>query len=407
MGYLELDTTIGKDIKAMAKEVAQFAQSRVRPAGIEMDQQGDPAAVYAEDSVLWDIFKAYRSLDLHTLRVPEQAGGMAGEMASTASPILLEELGAGDAGLTLSLSASNLPFELAALSSDPQHQQLARAYCNDADAAMIGCWAVPNADPYLNRLPAHSGTDQDTPRQGTIKAEIKGDDCILNGETAPAANAPFATHAAILTGPAPDAGNKECAMAVVSLDLPGIHIGDPDDRMGLRPLPQSRLTFTDVVIPKPHMVFKDTAASGTIMLRMHEIIAAACVGLARAAYEEALGYAKTRVQGGVPIIAHKNVKLKLFNMFMNVETSRACIRQVSAHNRAATFMSIPHNLAAKVLATRAAFDTASDAIAIFGGNGLTREYPVEKMFRDARSAMLSSGENNALAISGAAALIRQ
>jgi len=93
-------------------------------------------------------------------------------------------------------------------------------------------------------------------------------------------------------------------------------------------------------------------------------------------------------------------------MFTKVETARAYSRRVGDYNRTTESASPHHALAARVFCTRAAFEVASDAIAIFGGNGLTKEYPVEKMFRDARVAMLSDGENNALSISGAGGLAR-
>jgi len=105
------------------------------------------------------------------------------------------------------------------------------------------------------------------------------------------------------------------------------------------------------------------------------------------------------VQGGVPIIQHQSVKTRLFNMFMKLESTRSHVRQVAIANYQRMGM-IPFQYAAasKILATQTAFELASEAIQMFGGNGLCREYPVEKIFRDARAGLIEDGENNMLAI---------
>jgi alkylation response protein AidB-like acyl-CoA dehydrogenase len=127
-------------------------------------------------------------------------------------------------------------------------------------------------------------------------------------------------------------------------------------------------------------------------------------GLAKAAFDEALKYSKERIQGGVPIFEHQNIKLKLMDMFNKVEAARSLSRRVSAYNAANLPGSIPHAMAAKCRSTEAAFQVASEAIQIFGGNGLSKEYPIEKIFRDAKASMIEDGENSALALTGAAFL---
>jgi alkylation response protein AidB-like acyl-CoA dehydrogenase len=122
-------------------------------------------------------------------------------------------------------------------------------------------------------------------------------------------------------------------------------------------------------------------------------------GLARAAYDEALSYARMRVQGGVSLFEHKNVKIKLFNMFTQVEAARANARRMARYNAVnPTNPAVAHAVAAKCLSTETATRVASDALQIFGGNGLAREYPIEKMFRDARASMIEDGVNEVLAI---------
>jgi alkylation response protein AidB-like acyl-CoA dehydrogenase len=121
-------------------------------------------------------------------------------------------------------------------------------------------------------------------------------------------------------------------------------------------------------------------------------------GLARAAFDEAFNYAKERIQGGVPIIEHQSIKLKLFKMFTMVEAARASVRRTMLYNAVTVPPSAPHAVACKIFCTETATEVASEAIQILGGNGLSREYPVEKMFRDARAGMIEDGANEALAI---------
>jgi len=114
-------------------------------------------------------------------------------------------------------------------------------------------------------------------------------------------------------------------------------------------------------------------------------------------------YAKERKQGRRPIIEHQAVKSRLFKMFMRVEAARALARRVAAYN-ALNLPQLQSSIAAKVFCTNAAFEVASEAVQIFGGNGLSREYPVEKLLRDARASMIEDGCNEMLGLIAAAKL---
>jgi alkylation response protein AidB-like acyl-CoA dehydrogenase len=122
-------------------------------------------------------------------------------------------------------------------------------------------------------------------------------------------------------------------------------------------------------------------------------------GLAKAAFDEAFKYSKARIQGGKPICEHTTIKLKLMKMFTLVEAARANARRMALYNQAHPLMpSVVHAVAAKCLSTETATQVASDAMQIFGGYGLAKEYPIEKMYRDARASMIEDGVNEAIAI---------
>ena len=403
MGYLELDHEMSKEVVAMQKEIRKFAMEVVRPAGIELDGLQDPADVYAQGSVLWDVHKGFRELDLHQMGMPKELGGMGDDIDPKAKLIMAEELGYADAGLAISLGVSVNPFRVAALSSDSELQQLARDFCNDTKGEMIGCWAITE--------PAH-GSDYimamdpkfDNPACGPdLTAELKGDEYILNGQkSAWVSNGTIATHATVHVGLEPSKGMHGSGLAVVPLDLPGISKGKPLDKIGQRALNQGEIFFEEVKLPKKYMIVPESqmmiALAKAILTGANTGMGTVFVGLAQAAFDEALNYAKQRVQGGVSIFEHKNIKLQLFNMFRKVEAARALARRVSLYNTINQPGAAHYAVASKVTSTRTAFEVASDAITIFGGNGLAREYVIEKMFRDARASMIEDGENNALSI---------
>ena len=403
MPYRELDLNLSSDVLAMQKEVRHFARMVMRPAGIELDKLTDPSDVIAEGSVLWDVFKAYRELDLHLIRIPKATGGMAEDMDPMASFLISEEMGYGDSGLSISLGASGMPFGFAALFQHvPELKQMVHDYVEDKNAELIGCWAITEPD--------HGGDwslGGDDPRCGpSVTGVLKGDEYIVNGEKAAwVSNGTIATHAVFHVGLDPSKGMRGHGLAIIPLDLPGISRGKPLDKMGQRPLNQGSIVFQDARIPKQYMVIPETAADA--MSAMGETILAGAnggmsitfAGLAKAAFDEAFQYAQERIQGGVPIFDHKNIKLKLFKMFTMVEAARANARRMAFYNAAhPEAPSGTHAVAAKCLSTETATVVASEAVQIFGGNGLAKEYPIEKMFRDARASMIEDGVNETLSL---------
>jgi alkylation response protein AidB-like acyl-CoA dehydrogenase len=403
MPYREIDLNLSKETQAMQKEVREFARNVMRPAGIELDKLPDPADVIAEDSVLREVFKTQREMDLHLTGMPKAFGGMAEDLDPMAAYLMTEEMGYGDAGLTISLGASNMPFGFAVLFQHvPELKQMAHDYCEDKKGEMIGCWAITEPD--------HGGDwslGGDDPKCGpSVTGVFKGDEYIVNGEkSAWVTNGTIATHAVLHVGLVPEKGMAGTGLAVIPLDLPGISRDKPLDKMGQRPLNQGSIIFQDARIPKQYMVLGEEAVD--FMPQMGETILAGAnggmsivfAGLAKAAFDEAFQYSQERIQGGVPIFEHQNIKLKLFKMFTMVEAARANARRMAFYNAAHTDApSGTHAVAAKCLSTETATFVASEAMQIFGGYGLAREYPVEKMYRDARAGMIEDGVNETLSL---------
>ncbi|MEO6196635.1 MAG: acyl-CoA dehydrogenase, partial [Dehalococcoidia bacterium] len=128
-------------------------------------------------------------------------------------------------------------------------------------------------------------------------------------------------------------------------------------------------------------------------------------GLARAAFEEALSYTRDRVQGGKPICEHQAVQLKLMDMFITVEAARGLSRAALTYNAATIPPAIEYAIASKVFCTQASFQVASDALQLHGGYGLAKGMLIEKLFRDARAALIEDGTNEVLSLAGARRII--
>jgi acyl-CoA dehydrogenase len=172
------------------------------------------------------------------------------------------------------------------------------------------------------------------------------------------------------------------------------------------PSTRGEIFFDEVRIPAEYMVVGSdgyAAVVEAVLAIANAGMGAIFVGLGRAALEHALDYAKQRVQGGVPIIEHQSVKARLFRIFMQVEAARALAWRVMLYNSANPPL-VQYSIASKVFSTSTAFEAASTAVQIFGGNGLSREYPVEKLLRDARAAMIEDGCNDLLSLVAAARL---
>lgn len=400
MSYPDIDINLTEEQIAMRDMVRKFGAEVMRPAGIVLDKLADPVDVIAEDSVLWDVFRKYRELGLHKMNFPKAVGGMAEDLDAMSRYLIAEEMGYADCGLAISLGVAGLPFVQAAMSSVPEFQELGRRYLEDKNCKLIGCWAITEPD--------HGGDwslGRNNPDCGpSLRGQLKKNEYILNGQkSAWVSNGTIATHASVHVGLKPELGMWGQGVAIVPLDLPGISKGKPLDKIGQRPLNQGEIFFNDVRIPKEYMItpsFIQATRSQTGPNRRNPAggMAVNFGGVARAAFDEAHKYARERIQGGVPILEHKNIKLKLFQMFMMVEAARAASRRSYMNFAYGDNPSHAHAVACKWLSTETAFKVASEAIQIFGGNGLSKEYVIEKIFRDARAAMIEDGVNETLAL---------
>jgi len=401
MPIQDIDLGLTDEERAIRDVTHKFAEEVIRPAGVELDRLADPSDVIARDSVLWKVFERYRELDLEMI---EAGDGEADPIVAARIRYLVnEELGWGDSGLAVSLGVAGFPVMFAKLSGRPE---LIERFASP-ERKEIGCWAVTEPNHGSDSLAFDMPQFEDASIRPDCIATPDGDEFVIRGQKAAwVSNGTIATVATLFCTIDPSQGFKGGGVALVPLDLPGVSRGKPLDKLGQRALNQGEIFFDDVRIPAEYMVVGTDAYSAIVEMVLATANAAMgtiFVGVARAALEHALDYSRERIQGGVAIFEHQNVKSKIFRMFSRVEAARSLARRVMLYNSTQPPL-IHYSIASKTFCTQTAFDVASDALQIYGGNGLSREYPIEKLLRDARASMIEDGCNDILGLVGAGRL---
>jgi len=400
----DIDFDLSAEEREIRDLVHKFAADVMRPAGRTLDRLRAEDVV-ARGSLLWDVHRKWDALGVRLLS--RQESDFTPVQLARLSCIVAEEQGWGDAGLAISLGAAEFPAMLAEASQNPE---LVAAFPTNR----IGCWAITEPDHGSDVLALSDPVGHPALRKPNCVARRDGDDYVIEGHKAAwVSNGPIAETAALYT--AVDSGDGPAGFGVILLDLdvPGVSRGKPLEKLGQRALPQGEIFFDAVRVPVRNMVVPPEMYRMGLELTLctaNGFMGATFAGCARAAFELALAYAKERVQGGAPIIGHQTIKLKLFEMFRRVEAARALNRRVMLFNMThnpllgaepGAFPSVQHAIASKVTSTQTAFEVASEALQVFGGNGLSYEYPIEKVLRDARASLIEDGCNEVLSLHAA------
>ena len=401
--YTDLNIDLTDEQIAIKEETHRFAKEVLRPASLELDKRHDPEAVMKSD-VFKNAFKKGYELGYHTIFIPDTWGGLGTDPLET--HIVLEELAWGSVDFAIGIGVSCFPaFFATMVPNDKLAQEIIEPFCRNEDASIIGCWAITEPEHGTDTLCPYTPDFENPEITGQLTARLDGDEYIIEGQkSAWVSNGTIATHALAYLTIDPSMGMAGGGICIVPLDLPGVRKGRPLDKMGQRALNQGEIFFDKVRVPREYMLVDEESYSAMLDITLstaNAAMGAMFTGVARAAYEEALAYARQRVQGGKPIFEHQLIKHKLFSMFTKIEAARALSRAAMIYNYNNTPPNVEYSIASKVFCTQTAFEVCSEAIQIFGGNGLAREYPVEKFFRDARAGMIEDGANDSLMITGA------
>jgi alkylation response protein AidB-like acyl-CoA dehydrogenase len=396
VGLSGFETPLGEEEAAVQAGLHRFAREVLRPLGAELDRMS-AEEVIAPGSPYYSVFAEYAKLGLD----PAMLAELPPETAIRMESLISEELGWGDAGLAVSLAVAGFPLQMAAVMGNKELVDLC--------TGRIGCWMITHPDKGSDVQVLDMARDWPAGKagnKGNMWGRVEGEQVVINGQcSAWVSNGAVAQVALGYIGAEYDGsffekGGRPHGMAVIiPLDLPGVSRGKPLEKMGQRSLPQGEIYFDNVRVPKRFAValrdeYYGNMASAWSYAGTH--MSQVFTGVARAAFEHALQYCHERRQGGQRLIDHQLTRWRLGDMLRRVEVCRSVARRSLAYARLSP-QSHPYVTAsAKVTVTQEAMKVVDEALQLFGGSGTSREYPVEKLYRDARLALIEDGENHVL-----------
>lgn len=401
MDYFDISLQLSDEDHELRNAARKFAEEVMRPIAKKLDLMS-PEEVVAPASPMWTFLRKAYELGYHKTLLPEVYGGLG--LTPMQIHLVNEELAWGSYGLSVLLGVCSFPFFAACLTGDDALiEEFVTPFCACTDASMRGCWAITEPEHGSDYL-AYEGFFRDSEIRGNVQARLEGDEWVISGQKAAwVSGGSIATHALLFCQIDPSQGMAGGGICVCPLEGDGVSRGKPLGKMGQRDLNQGEIYLDGVRIPKHYMFCEPDFYPEMLEMILASANAAMGIfatGCARASFEEALRYAKERVQGGVPIVQHRSMRQRLFDMFAKVETCRALSRAVVNLNFNVSPPLPEYSLVAKTRCTQMCFEVADEAIQILGGNGLTQEYLTEKLFRDARAALIEDGANEALAAAG-------
>ncbi len=318
-------------------------------------------------------------LGLTAAPIPEAAGGAG--FSYLGWSLVMEELGAADMATAVTLSVhilSQLP--VVAWGSPEQ----------------VGTWLPPmlsgEALGAFALTEPHAGSDASAIR---TRATRDGDAYRLTGTKIWISNAPEADRYLVFATLDPGAGPGGIAAFLVEKGMPGFRFGAHEKKMGIRACPAAELVFEDAVVPAANRLGEEGDGYRIALSSLAEgriSIAAACVGIARSALEQAAAYLRDRRAFGAPLAEQQGLRFMLAEMARDVEAARALTRQAAAAKDRGEELAVPSSLA-KWTAADTAMRVATEAVQLFGASGYSRETGIERLMRDAKGAQIYEGTN--------------
>jgi alkylation response protein AidB-like acyl-CoA dehydrogenase len=358
-----------REIQRVARE---FADTNLAPYAAEWDREGTYDA---------SVVGRMAELGLLGMTAPVEFGGLG--LDTVTYLLAIEEIAAADAATAVLLSVHNsLPTHM--LVNHGTTAQRDRFLRPMARGDLLGAFALSEPD---------AGSDAASLR---TQAERVGDEYVLNGTKAWVTNGNRAGVILVMARtdrPDDRRGAKGISAFIVTPDLPGFHVGKVEDKMGLRGSPTVQLTFDNLRVPSDRLLGEAGLGLAYALASLDQGrlgIAAQALGIARAAMDHAVRYAGERRQFGQPIRAHGAIQAKLADMATRVAQARALMYSAAAaRDRGESITQL--GAMAKLAASETAMWVATQAVQVFGGYGYVKDYPVERLFRDAKVTEIYEG----------------
>jgi len=360
---------LNEEQKLLQRSVREFAEAEVKPVAKELDETGRFPR---------EILRKAAELGLTGVCIPEKYGGAG--MDHICYSIVIEEIARGCASTSVILSVQNSLF-CATIEQYGTEDQKQKFLIPFARGEKIGCYAL--TEPQAGSNAAALST----------KAVRKGDRYIINGAKAWITNGGVADAGIIYVNTQPDKGEKGITAVLVEKGTPGFSVGKDEKKLGIHATACTALSFDDCEVPVANRI-GDEGQGYRIALSMLDGgrigIASQATGIAQGAFEAALAYARERQAFGHPIAEFQAIQFMLADMATEIDAARLLVRRAAWKQDSGARFSM-EAATAKLFASEMSTRVAHKAIQIHGGNGYSREYPVERAYRDARITEIYEG----------------
>jgi alkylation response protein AidB-like acyl-CoA dehydrogenase len=374
------------ETQAEIKELArQIADEKVKPVRAELDEK---------EEFPWEIMKILAQSDLFGLYIPEEYGGFGG--GAFENCLAVEELSRVCIGVSVSFAASGLgAYPILLFGNEDQKKKYLPQIASGSQLAAFGL------------TEAGAGSDAGGVRTTAV---LDGNEYVLNGTKQWITNGGEAGIYTVIAMTNPAKGSRGASAFIVEKDTPGFSFGKKEKKMGIRASATRELVFEDCRIPKENLLSKEGMGFLVAMKTLDKSrpgIGAQAVGLSQGAIDEAVEYARERHQFEKPIISFQAVQHMLADMCTHTEAARALVYAVAKFIDSDAKDVSKASAMAKLFASDVAMKVTTDAVQIMGGYGYMREYPVEKMMRDAKILQIYEGTNQIQRNVIGAALIKE
>jgi butyryl-CoA dehydrogenase len=361
-------TETQKEIRDLAR---RFAQEKMKPVRAELDRTGE---------FPFELMKGMADLGLMGVYFPEEHGGLGGGIMEMC--IVVEELCRVDGAAGLCYAACGLgAFPILIGGTEEQKKR----FMPRLAAGELAAFAITEAN---------AGSDSSNVK---TRARRDGDYYVLNGTKQFITNGSVAKLYSVIASTNPSRGARGLSAFIIEDGTPGFTYGKIEDKMGIRCSKTAELVFQDCRVPAANLIGGKEGHGFIHTMRTFDRtrpgVGAQALGIAAGALDEALEYARTRIQFDAPIASFQAVQMMLADMAIQVEASRNLIYQAARAADAGARNTSAIASMAKVLASDTAMKVTTDAVQILGGYGYMRDYPVEKMMRDAKITQIYEGTN--------------
>lgn len=351
--------------------VREFVAKEITPYAAEMDRES-----HAREGLM----EKAADMGLLNVVVPEEYGGMGLDSVTVA--VIYEELGKGCAGVATSIAANSLASYPILLAGTEEQK---KAHCDLLNEGKLAAFALTEPG---------AGSDAGAVSTSAVKDKEAGT-YTLNGAKAFITNGGIADTYLVFANTRKTGGIRGLTAFIVPKGTPGFSVGKKEDKMGIRPSNTCELILQDVVIPEANRVGREGEGFRIAMNTLDNarpFVGAVSVGLAQAALDCAVKYAKERKQFGQPIASFQMIQNMIADMAMRIEAARMLVYKACWMRDQGMEFSKEAAMA-KCYAADTAMEVTTNAVQIMGGYGYSREYPVEKMMRDAKIMQIYEGTN--------------